>query len=173
MPPRKKNVHPNTLANLKVGRKRRTEIEAPDQEKSDVSIPQENQSSSSGVESSTDQPLHVEVLPTSGPVTTGGKEKRKSAAVASAEVEGPDDDEWMPPKKKRDLERNKSQRKERPDKYATGPDISVKAPRTQRRYKAAWATQTTLDGFLSSKQTATSEETGAVSEDEDCPSVVC
>lgn len=33
--------------------------------------------------------------------------------------------------------------------YQTGPDISRKAPRTQRRYAKAVATQGTLDSFLS------------------------
>ncbi|KIJ56331.1 hypothetical protein M422DRAFT_239552, partial [Sphaerobolus stellatus SS14] len=44
--------------------------------------------------------------------------------------------------------------------YATGPDISRKAARTQRTYKKAWATQTTLDGFITQKQQVTEPKPG-------------
>lgn len=77
-----------------------------------------------------------------------------------------EDEDWLPPKEKFQKDRKAGYRKgvwliifvlsnantqlvsKERKYYAKGPDVSRKAPRTQRRYKKAWAGQTNLDSFV-------------------------
>ncbi|KAH6911754.1 hypothetical protein BKA70DRAFT_1423508 [Coprinopsis sp. MPI-PUGE-AT-0042] len=63
------------------------------------------------------------------------------------DFDDPNDEDWLPPKERLQREYNAARRKDRGE-YVRGPGIRNKAPRTQCRYKKAWATQTDLDDFF-------------------------
>jgi hypothetical protein len=76
----------------------------------------------------------------------------------------PNDTDWIPPEMRKRVQRRSEgacactciailahhMLGARPSTYATGPDIMRKAPRTQRRYRAALANQSSLDSYLTS-----------------------
>ncbi|KAH6908120.1 hypothetical protein BKA70DRAFT_1222920 [Coprinopsis sp. MPI-PUGE-AT-0042] len=64
------------------------------------------------------------------------------------DFDDPKDEDWLPPKERIQRDHNAARQKERGAEYARGPGIANKAPRTQRRYKKAWASQTDLDDFV-------------------------
>ncbi|KAI5982018.1 hypothetical protein EDC04DRAFT_2916011 [Pisolithus marmoratus] len=64
-----------------------------------------------------------------------------------AEKEDGRDADWIPEQLQRKQKKCAAQHKQRPKHYKKGPDMMSKSKRTQQCYRAAWATQATLDSF--------------------------
>ncbi|KAF8153735.1 hypothetical protein B0H34DRAFT_676661 [Crassisporium funariophilum] len=68
------------------------------------------------------------------------------------DVEDERDSDYLNATQRKEKKRNEREKKDRPKMYATGPDISRKAERTQRRLAKSLKGQTNLDTYFSTRQ---------------------